>query len=319
MTFIRSGKTKDYARRAGAKIIQLPLVVCLVSILLIFSADDISAKEARSHYTLQVHYNRIENSFTLTDPVSLSHLNFTHDDGSESQFYAQVIDIKGAKKTFKNGTTKFPLGKWRLIMFWDGIDENGKGTGGSKLLDEGDVRVSIPYFSDAPTLEIYRTKDDVLVMSIDVSEFSGRNYKGEFLHRLQNNENHQGLYISHPLFAKPEMIGFAGYSDLRNHQSIRFYFLEQGAPDNTISSVNDGRSSLIHMRDVTSEVSVRSMNNLCYVDGYSTKENAWRIGGYAGNQIDWKERASEFLLDDTLIATYKNYVMPISCIIVSHS
>ena len=55
---------------------------------------------------------------------------------------------------------------------WDGIDKNGKATGGSKILDEGNLRVSIPYFADGQVIEIFDAKSDELVMSIDVSSFA---------------------------------------------------------------------------------------------------------------------------------------------------
>ena len=102
----------------------------------------------------------------------LDDYNATRDTGSGSQFYAKVASFNGKDKVFENGSDKFHLGEWQLVMFWDGVDENGNTIGGSEELEEGEVKVGVPYFSDGKTINIHEANTDKLALSIDVSKFS---------------------------------------------------------------------------------------------------------------------------------------------------
>lgn len=164
----------------------------------VLAPGDVPTKKRFSYYLLKLHFNRIENTITLARPISLTDRNCTYDDGSKSQFYAQVVGIDNQRKTFAmNGTNRFYLGKWNLLIFWDGIDKNGKMTGGRKLLDERHVRVTVPHFPDGLALEVYRTKDDTLAMSTDISDFSTETYSPS----CQEHANIKKKYLSRRLLS----------------------------------------------------------------------------------------------------------------------
>jgi hypothetical protein len=127
------------------------------------------------YYWFDMKYNAKENSLQLVEnkpPYTSSHdynCNESWQPISESQYYAKVVSSISTNitKIFADGTDKFYLGKWRLILFWDGP----KG-GGSREVDEGVIRVCVPYFPDGKRINIYDAKSNEMALSIDVSSLS---------------------------------------------------------------------------------------------------------------------------------------------------
>jgi len=159
--------------------IKFPVIFCLSAIVVAhaYSARAGGNKDHR-YYGLNLHYKTSTNSVSLADkkPVFLTDCNFNASSfhRSGSQFYACVIDAEGRPCIFKDGTDRFYLKEFILIVFWDGVDEKGKLHGGMKLLEEGDVRVSIPYFPEGRRIEIHDISNDEIVLTVDVSRFAGR-------------------------------------------------------------------------------------------------------------------------------------------------
>jgi hypothetical protein len=159
----------------------LIIIPCfIIAIITLFIASFCSANDVGAYtkfYYISVLYNSSSNSIKLdqSKPVEITDINFTRDTGSGSQFYAQVVDFHGTPKNFANGKDKFYLGKWEIFVFWDGFDKNGKPTGGSKKVEEGVTEISIPYFTDGKTVNIFDSKTDQFSLSVDVSKFGTKN------------------------------------------------------------------------------------------------------------------------------------------------
>ncbi len=126
------------------------------------------------YYYFIFYYNTIDNSLKLNansnlKPIGLTDMNLTYDIGQGSQFYAKVFGFDGKAKNFKEGSDRFYLGKWTFLIFKD-----GQRFSEVEVENEGEVRVSVPYFPDGSYVNIYDAKNDQLKLSIDVSSFSQR-------------------------------------------------------------------------------------------------------------------------------------------------
>ncbi len=134
-------------------------------------------KKDRQYYIINFFYSAKKNVLKLNDnfnknPISIGEVYYTRDSGSGSQFYAQVINSKGEAEKIQDGSDRFYLGEWEMRLYWDGIDEQGNMTGGAKEIDGREVTVSVPYFPDGQTVNIYEAKTDRLALCINVSQFS---------------------------------------------------------------------------------------------------------------------------------------------------
>ncbi|MDO8529733.1 MAG: hypothetical protein Q7S18_03630 [bacterium] len=162
-------------------IAEIILILSILFIPVVCFAAESSTEKPGEFYYIYLIYNLKNNTIKINpdnssnDSVSVSNLKFTSDTIINSQFYAQVVDLKNEIKTFAVGGNKFYLGNWKLVRFWDGIDADGKPVGGAEQLDEGEVNISVPFFSDGKTVNIYDAKNNRLALSIDVSKFAENN------------------------------------------------------------------------------------------------------------------------------------------------
>jgi hypothetical protein len=161
----------------------LLVTTILLSFCIIFhvnASDDYSQTKETDNkfYILRLNYNFKENVLKLSNDAYLENLaidnhNYTNDSGSNSQFYARVKDVSNQYEIFRNKKDRFYLGQWQQpIYFLDKIDKNGKMTSESTPLDKGDIKISVPYFYQGKTVEIYGAKTNKLALSIDVSKFA---------------------------------------------------------------------------------------------------------------------------------------------------
>ena len=127
---------------------------------------------------MPLHYNKAEHRLSLetskNDKVDIGTVNLTRDNGSGSQFYAKVIGSDNKALKLSDERDRFYLGEWNLVMYYDTINSSG-----NKQLNESDIRVSVPYFTNGKTVEIYDAKSHSLSLSVDVSKFAeGSIYSG---------------------------------------------------------------------------------------------------------------------------------------------
>ena len=127
-------------------------------------------EEEQRFYTLRLQYNSEQGTIALSKdsnfPLSVVKYDFTQDDNradEASQYYAQVLD--GKDKILKlHGRDKFFLGRWRLTMCWD-----GPRGGGCEEMSEGEVQVSIPFFSCGRRIRIHNAKSGKLDLAINIT------------------------------------------------------------------------------------------------------------------------------------------------------
>lgn len=142
------------------------IATLLVALAVGFS--NCEAGEGQRFYTLFLHYNSERETVVLSCkpnpiPFSVDKYRFTEEkdwEDENSQFFAQVIGKDGQAKQLQ-GRNKFFLGRWKLIMFWDG--PNG---GGSKEVPEGEVRVSVPYFPNGKEVRIFNVRSGKLALTV---------------------------------------------------------------------------------------------------------------------------------------------------------
>lgn len=135
-----------------------------------------SEQEKNKYYQIQFDFNYQKNAIKLSNdenfPLSVSGSIAPIEDWKNSQFYAKVLNFDNKYNIFANRNERWYLGKWRQsIRFWDNI-EKGKLSSGSEIIDEVQVKTSVPYFYDGKKIEIYDAKTHKIVLDIDISKFA---------------------------------------------------------------------------------------------------------------------------------------------------
>ena len=137
-----------------------------------------SRKTDSKFYILRIIYNSKSNSIRLDNNdgrrnVLLDNYNLTNDTGSGSQFYAKVLNIDNKYEIFFSRQDRFYLGQWhQLRLFIDRLFEDGKRVGENQKQEEGEIQISVPYFYDGKTIEIYDAKSNKLALTVDISRFA---------------------------------------------------------------------------------------------------------------------------------------------------
>ena len=117
--------------------------------------------QTAKYYLVPLTWNVQNNTLKLEDnmQVTLTSQVLTKDIGGGSQFYAFIANSKLQYAIFDKSTksTKYYLGQWKL--------PEGK--------QEGEIKVTIPYFEGASKIYILDAKTNKLAAAVDVFELSG--------------------------------------------------------------------------------------------------------------------------------------------------